>query len=79
MTNFYDQLAPFYHLVYQDWNATVRRQGEQLSALIKAEWSSSRKILDVSCGIGTQAIGLNLNTQTLRTHAAGGTPQRPPS
>ncbi len=58
MTNFYDQLTPFYHLVYQDWSASVHRQGEQLSALIKTEWSSSRKILDVSCGIGTQAIGL---------------------
>ena len=58
MTNFYDELAPFYHLVYKDWNASVHRQGEQLSALIKAEWPSSRKILDVSCGIGTQAIGL---------------------
>ena len=58
MTDFYDQLTPFYHLVYRDWNASVHRQGEQLSALIKAEWSSSRKILDVSCGIGTQAIGL---------------------
>ncbi len=58
MTDFYDQLTPFYHLVYQDWNGTVHRQGEQLSALIKSEWPPSRKILDVSCGIGTQAIGL---------------------
>lgn len=58
MTNFYDQLTPFFHLVYKDWNASVHRQGEQLSALIKTEWSSSKKILDVSCGIGTQAIGL---------------------
>jgi len=58
MTDFYDQLTPFYHLVYPDWNASVHRQGEQLSALIKTEWPSSKKILDVSCGIGTQAIGL---------------------
>jgi SAM-dependent methyltransferase len=60
MTNFYDQMTPFYHLVFQDWNASVRRQGEQLAAVIEAEWPSSRKILDVSCGIGTQAIGLAL-------------------
>ena len=58
MTNFYDDLAPLYHLVYKDWNTSAHRQGEQLSALIEAEWPSSRKILDVSCGIGTQAIGL---------------------
>jgi SAM-dependent methyltransferase len=58
MSEFYDQLAPFYHLIFQDWNATIRRQGEQLSAVIDAEWPGRRDILDVSCGIGTQAIGL---------------------
>ena len=47
MTNFSDQLTPFFHLVYKDWNASVHRQGEQLSALIKTEWSSSKKSLDV--------------------------------
>ena len=57
MTSFYDQLAPYYHLIYPDWNASVRRQGEQLSAVIAAEWPGSQNVLDVSCGIGTQAIG----------------------
>ncbi len=57
---FYDQLTPLYHLVYQDWDASVRRQGEQLAALIAAEWPGRRTVLDVSCGIGTQAIGLAL-------------------
>jgi len=58
MTDFYDQLTPFYHLIHQDWHASVRLQGEQLSNLIEAEWPGSRNLLDVSCGIGTQAIGL---------------------
>jgi SAM-dependent methyltransferase len=58
MADFYDQLTPFYHLVYEDWNASVRRQGEQLSSLIDTEWPGRRKLLDVSCGIGTQAIAL---------------------
>jgi SAM-dependent methyltransferase len=58
MNDFYNELAPFYHLVYQDWAASLLRQGEQLAALISAEWPGSRKVLDVSCGIGTQAIGL---------------------
>ncbi|WP_298432980.1 class I SAM-dependent methyltransferase [Ottowia sp.] len=66
MTSFYDQLTPFYHLVYPDWNASVRRQGEQLSALIAAEWPGSKKVLDVSCGIGTQAIGLALQGLSVR-------------
>ena len=58
MTSFYDQLAPFYHLVYQDWESSIYRQGKQLSAVIAAEWPGANKVLDVSCGIGTQAIGL---------------------
>jgi len=60
MTGFYDSLAPFYHLIYRDWRASIRRQSEQLSAILEAEWGAHRKVLDVSCGIGTQAIGLAL-------------------
>jgi SAM-dependent methyltransferase len=56
MTDFYDQLTPFYHLIYQDWDASIARQGAQLSAIIESEWPGHRKLLDVSCGIGTQAI-----------------------
>lgn len=58
MADFYDELAPLYHLIHQDWDASIRRQGEQLSSLITAEWPKSNRVLDVSCGIGTQAIGL---------------------
>ncbi len=60
MTGFYDQLAAFYHLIHQDWNASVLGQGAQLGALIEAEWPGRSKVLDVTCGIGTQAIGLAL-------------------
>jgi SAM-dependent methyltransferase len=59
--HFYDELAPLYHLIYPDWNDSIRVQGEKLSQLIEAEWPSadaSRKVLDVSCGIGTQTLGL---------------------
>ncbi|HSI47647.1 MAG TPA: class I SAM-dependent methyltransferase [Ideonella sp.] len=58
---FYDALAPLYHLVYPDWPASVRRQGEQLSALMQREWpraTPQRRVLDLACGIGTQALGL---------------------
>ena len=58
MAEFYDELAPLYHLVYPDWDASVRRQGEQLATLIESEWPGRRTVLDVSCGIGTQALGL---------------------
>jgi SAM-dependent methyltransferase len=59
MSSFYDELAPLYHLIFPDWDASMRRQGEQLSAIIGTEWPESKGILDVSCGIGTQAIALS--------------------
>ena len=58
MTGFYDDLAPLYHLVHQDWEASIVRQGEQFGALIALHWPGRRKLLDVTCGIGTQAIAL---------------------
>lgn len=59
--DFYDELAPLYHLIYPDWNESIRVQGDKLSQLIEAEWPGTgtrRKVLDVSCGIGTQMLGL---------------------
>jgi len=41
MPEFYDDLAPLYHLIHP-------------------EWPAHRRVLDVSCGIGTQALGLAL-------------------
>jgi SAM-dependent methyltransferase len=61
MSSFYDQLSPFYHVIFEDWNASVERQGSQLKTLIQSNWPHHKTILDVSCGIGTQAIGLSKN------------------
>jgi SAM-dependent methyltransferase len=59
MSNFYDQLASLYHLIYQDWDESMERQAAQLTDLIRDRWGAgANTILDVSCGIGTQAIGL---------------------
>jgi SAM-dependent methyltransferase len=56
---FYDDLAPLYHLVYEDWEASVARQGEALAALIGEHWGAgARAVLDAALGIGTQALGL---------------------
>ncbi len=38
-----------------------------MAALIDAEWPGRHGILDVSCGIGTQAIALALQGRTVRT------------
>jgi SAM-dependent methyltransferase len=56
---FYDELAPFYHLIFPDWEATIRRQAEALDSVIRQRWGDGRlSILDATCGIGTQALGL---------------------
>ncbi|MEU1599510.1 class I SAM-dependent methyltransferase [Streptomyces sp. NPDC005708] len=65
VAHFYDELADDYHLIYADWDASMRRQGEALDGLIGREDAS---VLDCSCGIGTQAIGL-----ALRGHRVIGT------
>ena len=57
MAHFYDELAGDYPLIYADRDASVRRQGDALDALIGQDGVT---VLDCSCGIGTQAIGLAL-------------------
>ncbi|MFD7610737.1 class I SAM-dependent methyltransferase [Streptomyces sp. NPDC059828] len=58
---FYDQLAPDYHLIYGDWDRTVKVQGAALDALIRSAIGVKATVLDCACGIGTQAIGLALH------------------
>jgi SAM-dependent methyltransferase len=56
---FYDELAPFYHLVYPDWEASVARQSAALDALLgQLCGEGPLAVLDAACGIGTQALGL---------------------
>jgi SAM-dependent methyltransferase len=61
MQDFYDDLAPLYHLLFEDWDTGIARQGRHLSAIIRDHWPQTSTILDVSCGIGTQAIALATN------------------
>ncbi|MFJ9417780.1 class I SAM-dependent methyltransferase [Streptomyces sp. NPDC101227] len=69
VAHFYDELADEYHLIYSDWDASIRRQGDALDALIG---QARAAVLDCSCGIGTQAIGL-----ALRGHRVTGTDLSP--
>jgi SAM-dependent methyltransferase len=56
---FYDRLAPFYHLIFPDWEASIARQAAALDALIREQGGQrGLHVLDVACGIGTQALGL---------------------
>lgn len=57
--DFYDDLAPDYHLLFADWDAAIARQGAALDGLInKTRGSGGHDVLDCACGIGTQAIAL---------------------
>ena len=55
----YDDIAELYHLVYDDWDAAIARQAEALDhAVTDLIGRAPHRLLDVSCGIGTQALGL---------------------
>jgi SAM-dependent methyltransferase len=72
-TAFYDDLAEWYHLIYADWEQSIQRQGEVLHGLIvESLGEGSWSVLDVSCGIGTQALGL-----AARGHAVTGSDLSP--
>ena len=69
VVDFYDALAPWYHLVYQDWEASIARQGEALGSLPTTEWGKGvRRLLDVTVGVGTQALGLAAPTSAPSQH-----------
>lgn len=55
---FYDELAEQYHLIFADWDAAIARQARVITGLLHNLGLTSGAVLDASCGIGTQAIGL---------------------
>jgi glycine/sarcosine N-methyltransferase len=57
---FYDRLASNYHLIFEDWDASVKRQAAALGAILERECGAPKalRILDCACGIGTQTLGL---------------------
>ncbi|MGH7927403.1 MAG: class I SAM-dependent methyltransferase [Candidatus Binatia bacterium] len=58
-SDFYDGLAPYYHLIFENWEASIERQGTALDSLIRSFGPpGARSVLDVACGIGTQTLGL---------------------
>jgi SAM-dependent methyltransferase len=56
---FYDELAPYFHLLYGDWERAILKQGAALASLL-AEFgvNAGDRVLDAACGIGTQTLGL---------------------
>jgi glycine/sarcosine N-methyltransferase len=58
---FYDGLADNYHLMFEDWGASIERQAAALGPILEGACgpANSVRILDCACGIGTQALGLS--------------------
>lgn len=60
-SRFYNALAGDYHLIFDDWTAAIERHAKMIDTLIRGKTKvspGSPKLLDCSCGIGTQTIGL---------------------
>ncbi len=59
VAKFYDDLAAHYHLLFEDWDETIARQGRCLDRLIgEMSGPGPKTVLDATCGIGTQSLGL---------------------
>jgi SAM-dependent methyltransferase len=56
----YNELAGHYHLIFENWEASIDRQAAVLTSMLKRECSldGTARILDSACGIGTQSLGL---------------------
>jgi cyclopropane fatty-acyl-phospholipid synthase-like methyltransferase len=59
IVGFCEELADFYHLIFEDWDSAIERQAKILGHLLTVEIDGGLlRVLDCACGIGTQAIGL---------------------
>ena len=67
---FYDKMAADYQPISTGWAGSSERQGEVIERLVKFALKAPGpfRILDCSCGVGTQAFGL-----ALRGHSVIGT------
>jgi SAM-dependent methyltransferase len=55
----YDEISQLYHLVFEDWDTDIEWEAARLREVIRSVWGDDvRSVLDVTCGIGTQSIGL---------------------
>jgi glycine/sarcosine N-methyltransferase len=56
----YEELADYYHLIFENWEASMARQAAMLGTLLERECGTvgAIRILDCACGIGTQILGL---------------------
>jgi SAM-dependent methyltransferase len=67
--DFYDGLAPYFHLLYSEWESSMQRQAVALASILaEAGVRPGATVLDAACGVGTQALGLA--ARGYRVHAS---------
>lgn len=55
----YTELAEHYHLLFADWDIAIRNQAAYFDQIIRNTLETAgRRVLDATCGVGTQALGL---------------------
>src|SRR5258708_39177023 len=58
---FYDSLAADYHLIFDDWWTAAEQHGAIIERLLRRVGvAPPGRVLDCTCGIGTQALPLAL-------------------
>lgn len=55
--NVYDRIAPYYHLLFDDWDHATEAEGNRIDAILRS--GNTRRVLDFTCGTGLQCIGLS--------------------
>lgn len=55
---FYDALASEYHLLFGDWWAAAQWHGQVVARILAQQGITEGRLLDCTCGIGTQALPL---------------------
>lgn len=55
-TDFYDAIAEYYPYFYNNWETQLEREGLGLRAIFRNK--GIERVLDASCGAGTQAVSL---------------------
>lgn len=65
--DFYDSLAETYDLYYTNWDDEINAQADTIRRLLPDSTGNDRRLLDCSCGIGTQALGLATRDRVVAT------------
>jgi glycine/sarcosine N-methyltransferase len=55
---FYDDLAPEYHRLFADWWSAAQWHGRVIAGILAQHGIPEGRLLDCTCGIGTQALPL---------------------